>query len=95
MYTLGKKLRFSLFGRSHAPCVGCILEGVPQGTVVDMDSMAADMALRKPSSGIGTDRKEADRVDVICGIVDGKANGNPIILEIANGDVDDSKYLPF
>ena len=73
MYTLGKKLRFSLFGKSHGPCVGCVLEGVPQGTPIDMESLAHDMALRKPSKGIGTDRVEADKVDVICGIEDGKA----------------------
>ena len=95
MYTLGKKLRFSLFGKSHGPCVGCVLEGVPQGTPIDMESLAHDMALRKPSKGIGTDRVEADKVDVICGIEGGKADGNAIILEIANGNVDDSKYLPF
>ena len=60
-----------------------------------MESLAHDMALRKPSKGIGTDRVEADKVDIICGIEDGKADGNAIILEIANGNVDDSKYLPF
>ncbi|MCQ2079823.1 MAG: chorismate synthase [archaeon] len=95
MYTLGKKFKFSLFGKSHAPCVGCILEGVPAGTVIDMEAMARDMALRKPSKGIGTDRVEADKVRVVCGIIDGKADGNGIILEIDNGNVDDSKYLPF
>lgn len=95
MYTLGKKLKFSLFGESHAPCVGCILEGVPQGTVIDMNAMAYELALRKPSKGIGTDRVEADLPRVESGITDGKADGNPIILEIDNGNVDDSKYLPF
>lgn len=95
MYTLGKKLKFSLFGKSHAPCVGCVLEGVPQGLIVDTDAMAREMDLRKPSKGIGTDRVETDRVNVICGVVDGKTTGNGIILEINNGDVDDSKYLPF
>ncbi len=95
MYTLGKKLRFSLFGKSHGSCVGCVLEGVPQGTPIDMGVLAHDMALRRPSKGIGTDRTEADEAEVVCGITDGKADGNAIILKIANGDVDDSKYLPF
>ncbi len=95
MYTLGKKLRFSLFGKSHAPCVGCILEGVPQGTPIDLDAMAAELALRRPSKGIGTDRVEKDLPRIVCGITDGKADGNPIIIEIDNGNVDDSKYLPF
>lgn len=95
MYVLGNKLRFSLFGKSHAPCVGGILEGVPQGTPIDMDAMCQELALRRPSKGIGTDRVEKDRPDIVCGVTDGKADGNPIIIEIKNGDVDDSKYLPF
>ncbi len=95
MYTLGKRLRFSLFGKSHGPCVGCVLEGVPQGTPVDTAVLAHDMALRKPSKGIGTDRTEEDRVDIVCGVTDGKADGNAIIIRIANEDKDGSKYLPF
>ena len=95
MYTLGKKFRFSLFGKSHARCVGGILEGVPQGTPVDYERMCQELALRRPSKGIGTDRVEKDLPEIICGVANGTADGNPIIIEIANGDVDDSKYLPF
>ena len=36
MYTVGNKLRISLFGRSHADCVGCIIEGLPTGMDIDM-----------------------------------------------------------
>lgn len=95
MYALGKKLRMSVFGKSHAPCVGCVLEGVPRGTEIDTEAMIHELALRKPSKGIGTDRVEKDLPHIVTGIADGKADGNPIIIEIMNGDVDDSKYLPF
>ena len=95
MYALGKKLRMSVFGKSHAPCVGCVLEGVPRGTEIDTEAMIHDLALRKPSKGIGTDRVEKDLPHIVTGVADGKADGNPIIIEIMNGDVDDSKYLPF
>lgn len=95
MYSLGKKLKFTLFGKSHGPCVGCILDGVPQGTPVDMEGMRTELSLRKPSKGIGTDRVETDLPEIIGGIQDGRADGNSIILEIPNGNVDDSKYLPF
>ena len=50
LYTLGKKLRFSLFGKSHGPCVGCVLEGVPQGTPIDMESLADRKSTRLNSS---------------------------------------------
>lgn len=95
MYALGKKLRMSVFGKSHAPCVGCVLEGVPRGTEIDTEAMIHELALRKPSKGIGTDRVEKDLPHIVTGVADGKADGNPIIIEIMNGDVDDSKYLPF
>lgn len=95
MYTLGKKLKFTLFGKSHGPCVGGILEGVPKNVPVDLGRMAEELALRKPSKGIGTDRVESDLPVIIGGIQNGKTDGNCIILEIMNGNVDDSKYLPF
>jgi chorismate synthase len=95
MYTLGEKLRFTLFGKSHGPCVGCILEGVPQGFPIDEEAMARDMELRRPSKGIGTGRREKDDVVFVAGVRDGKADGNPIIMEIANRDTDDSAYLRF
>ncbi len=95
MYALGKKLRMSVFGKSHAPCVGCVLKGVPQGTEIDTEAMIQELALRKPSKGIGTDRVEKDLPHIVTGVCNGKADGNPIIIEIMNGDVDDSKYLPF
>lgn len=95
MYTLGRKLRFSLFGRSHARCVGCILEGVPAGFPIDVGAIGEEMALRRPRPGIGTGRAEADGVEFVEGVVDGRAVGTPIIMEIANGDADGSGYLAF
>lgn len=92
---LGEKLRFGLFGKSHGPCVGCVLTGVPAGTPVDIDRMIQELALRKPSTGIGTDRKESDIPVIVSGVRDGVADGTPIRIEIANGNTDGSKYLQF
>ena len=90
-----KKIRFGLFGKSHGPCVGCVLEGIPAGTPIDEAAVAADLELRKPSKGIGTDRKEADKAVFVSGVKDGAADGGPIRIEIANGNTDGSKYLEF
>lgn len=95
MYCLGKKLRFSLFGKSHGPCVGGILEGVPAGFTVDQTAIAHDMDLRRPHAGLGTARREADRVEFVQGLSGGVTDGNPLLFIIANGDKDDSAYLPF
>ena len=95
MYPIGEKVRFTLFGKSHGPCVGGILEGVPEGFEIDFDAVAAEMALRKPTGKIGTPRREADEVEFTEGVIDGKATGEPIVMKIANGNTDGSKYMKF
>lgn len=95
MYTTGERFRFTLFGKSHGPCVGGILEGVPAGFPIDTDMIAAEMALRKPTGKIGTPRREKDEVELVQGVTGGKADGSPILIRIANGDTDGSKYLKF
>jgi chorismate synthase len=95
MYRLGKKVVIDLFGKSHGPCVGCILEGIPAGLHVSNSDISEEMALRRPHSAIGTARREPDKVIVGSGIVNGRTDGGPILLTIANTDTDDSKYEAF
>lgn len=95
MFEFGSKVRFSLFGRSHGPCVGGILEGVPAGFPIDERMIESEMALRKPTGRIGTPRREADKVEIVQGVIDGRATGQPILMIIANGNTDGSKYMKF
>jgi len=95
MYQTGEKVRFTLFGKSHAECVGGILEGLPKGLRVDESLIAEDMALRKPTPGIGTPRAEDDKAEIVQGLTDGITNGDPILIIIRNKDTDGSKYLKF
>ena len=75
--------------------MGGILEGVPAGFPIDSDAIAAEMALRKPTGRIGTPRREKDEVELVQGVTDGRADGRPILIRIANGDTDGSKYMKF
>jgi len=95
MYTVGNKLRISLFGRSHADCVGCIIEGLPVGMRIDEDHIRKRMQLRKPSDGIGTPRKEEDAVIFDTGVTDGKVSGRYVVLTIANKNTKSSSYSGF
>ena len=95
MYTVGNKLRISLFGRSHADCIGCVIEGLPLGMEIDESFIAKRMELRKPSDGIGTPRKEKDEVVFESGVSDGKVTGRYVILTIANGNRNSSSYSGF
>ena len=95
MYTFGSGLRFTLYGKSHGPCVGAILEGLPMGLTVDMDSVMREMELRKPRGKLGTPRRESDVPRFLEGIDGGMTTGERIVIEIANKDTDGSKYEKF
>ncbi|MBO4357207.1 MAG: chorismate synthase [Candidatus Methanomethylophilaceae archaeon] len=95
MYSVGNKLRISLFGKSHNECIGCIIEGLPKGMEIDFDNIKRCMELRKPADGIGTPRKEADEVLFEEGITDGKVSSNSVLLKIMNKNTRSSSYSGF
>ena len=95
MYTVGNGLKISLFGKSHADCVGCIIEGLPFGMSIDTEHIRKRMQLRKPSDGIGTPRKEVDEVTFETGVTDGKVSGRYVTFTIGNGNRNSSSYSGF
>ena len=90
--SLGQRLRTTLFGESHGPAVGALLEGVPAGTPVDFDFLVAELQRRRPGSGIASLRKETDECEILSGVYQGNATGGPILLLIRNRDVRSSDY---
>ena len=95
MYSFGKIIQIRLFGKSHAPAVGCILEGLPSGISVSSERIASEMSLRKPSPLIGTARTEPDSVRILSGIENGRTNGLPVTIMIENKDTDARSYDKF
>ena len=95
MYSFGNKVSISLFGRSHADCIGCIIKGLPVGMRIDQEFLEKRMQLRKPSDGIGTPRKEEDEVVFETGVADGKVTGRYVMFTIANGNRNSSSYSGF
>ena len=89
---LGERLAVTLFGTSHGPCVGALIEGLPSGISIDHDAIQNRMDRRRPGEGIGTKRKEADVVRVASGVHEGHTTGQPMMIEIANADVRTSDY---
>lgn len=81
--SFGTLFRVSTFGESHGPAVGCIVEGVPAGTLIDLDFIRSELARRRPGqSSISTPRKEADEPEILSGVADGKAMGSAIAIVI-------------
>lgn len=102
MNTIGTQLRLTTFGESHGIAIGGILDGFPAGIVVDEGFVAAEMRRRRPGqSAVTTARNEADEVQFLSGIFEGRTTGTPIGFVIKNtnnrsGDYDNLReaYRP-
>jgi len=94
--SLGENLVVTLFGESHGPAVGALIEGMPPNIQPDFDVLIQDMISRRPGSGLASKRKETDEVEFLSGIYEGKTTGMPILLLIKNKDVrsKDYSFLP-
>ena len=86
-------MRYTLFGESHGPAIGIVLQDVPSGLVLDMDFINAEMARRAPgASPLSTSRKEADSVEIQSGVFEGRATGTPLCALIRNTDTRSRDY---
>lgn len=95
MDTVGKNIKLTLFGASHAPEVGFTLTGIEAGLRVDMDELKLHIARRSPKHNIGsTPRREADEPTVLSGISDGRTDGSRIEMRFPNRAYDRSEYRP-
>ena len=90
---LGNKYRLQIFGQSHSPMIGGVVEGLPAGIVPDMDFIRAFMARRAPGGALSTARREADEVRIVSGLNEqGRTCGAPLAFLIANGDARSRDY---
>lgn len=88
-------MKLHIFGESHAPEIGVEIEGVPKGTVIDLDALQAFLDRRAPGNGQGglsTPRKEPDKVEFDKGVVGGVATGETIRAVIRNTNTRPQDY---
>ncbi|HEY1040557.1 MAG TPA: chorismate synthase [Bacteroidia bacterium] len=91
--TFGTLFKLTTFGESHGVALGGIIDGCPAGLEMDLDFIHSEMQRRKPGqSHIVTQRKEADEVEFLSGIFDGKTTGTPIGFIIKNEDQKSKDY---
>lgn len=89
----GNIFSITTFGESHGAAIGVIIDGVPAGIQVDKNFIQQEMARRKPGqSRITTQRKEADQVEILSGIFEGKTTGTPVSMIIRNEDQRSKDY---
>ncbi|GHF26673.1 chorismate synthase [Kordiimonas sediminis] len=91
--TFGKLFRFTTWGESHGPALGCTLDGVPPGIDLSEADIQKYLDERKPGqSKYTTQRQEPDQVKILSGVFEGKTTGTPIQLMIENVDQRSKDY---
>ena len=86
-------MTYTIFGESHGPAIGVVLEGVPSGVEMDLDFIRAELQRRAPGkSALTTARKEADEPEILSGVFDGKTTGTPLCAIIRNTDTRSKDY---
>jgi chorismate synthase len=91
--TFGKIFRFTTWGESHGPAIGCVVDGCPPNISIKEADIQRDLNRRKPGqSKFTTQRKEDDKVNILSGVFEGKTTGTPISMIIYNKDMRSRDY---
>ena len=90
--SIGTSVILTLFGESHGPAVGAVLDGLAPGLRVDEDFIAEQLSRRRPSGPLDTARAEKDDYRILSGVYRGFTTGSPLTIVIPNGDVRSTDY---
>ncbi|MBM86438.1 MAG: chorismate synthase [Rhodospirillaceae bacterium] len=91
--SFGKLFRFTTWGESHGPAIGCVVDGTPPLIPLEEADLQFHLDRRKPGqSRFTTQRRELDTVRILSGVFEGKTTGTPIGLEIQNQDPRSQDY---
>ncbi len=91
--SFGKLFTVTGFGESHGLAIGCIVDGCPPGMALSEADLQVDLDRRKPGkSRHTTQRREADEVQILSGVFEGRTTGSPIGLIIHNTDQRSKDY---
>jgi chorismate synthase len=91
--TFGRLLRVTTFGESHGPAVGVVVDGCPPRLPLPIEAIQRELDRRRPGqSHLVSQRKEADRVEILSGVLDGVTLGTPIAMLVRNEDQRSKDY---
>ena len=82
--SFGQNLQITLFGESHGPYIGAVLDGLAPGLEVNEDFIRSQLTLRRPVGAISTGRVEADEYTIVSGVFNGRTTGTPLCILIPN-----------
>jgi chorismate synthase len=91
--SFGHMFRYTTWGESHGPAIGCVIDGVPPHIALAESDIQIWLDKRKPGqSRFTTQRKEPDTVQIVSGVFEGQTTGTPLALVIENQDVRSKDY---
>ena len=95
MNTFGDYLKVTIFGESHGPGIGAVVDGLPAGEAIDLDAVRVQMRRRAPgSSELATARVETDEPHILSGLYNGVTTGSPLAAILQNRDARGKDYHP-
>ncbi len=93
MNTFGHHFTLTTFGESHGAAIGGVIDGMPAGIDIDVDFIQSELNRRRPGqSALTTSRNEADQVELLSGVFEGKSTGCPIGFIVRNTDHHSQDY---
>ena len=90
--TIGSSVAVTLFGESHGPSVGAVIDGLAPGIRIDTGFISSQLELRRPYGKISTPRVEADEFSIVSGVYEGVTTGTPVCIIIPNTSQKSSDY---
>ena len=90
--TFGQSLQTTIFGESHGPFIGVVLDGLAPGIEVNDDFIKERLSLRRPNGAISTKRVEADEYQIVSGVFNNKTTGTPLCILIPNTNTRSADY---
>ena len=95
MNSFGRKFRVSIFGESHGPAIGVVLDGVPSGLALSVIDFIEDIDRRRTGAFGTSPRRESDEPIILTGLYDGKTTGAPLTIIFKNENVRSGDYSAF
>ncbi|MDE0292266.1 MAG: chorismate synthase [Candidatus Dadabacteria bacterium] len=91
--SFGRFFRITTWGESHGPAMGVVVDGCPAGLGICVEDIQYELDRRRPGqSRITTQRKEADAIEILSGVFEGKTLGTPISMMVRNTDAISKSY---
>lgn len=90
--TFGNCISITIFGESHGPAIGAVIDGMPGGIPIDEEFIEKQLALRSSLAEVSTGRRERDKFSLVSGIFNGLTTGTAITIVIPNENINSDGY---